>query len=173
MSFPPSFTDIALFERNNPAISVNLYGLNKKCCVTGPLYLTKNRKIDHFNLLYFERANKGHYCLIKDLIRLVKRQVTLHKDKIFLCESCLQFFASEFKYQSHKCNGVLSVLPEKCSILKFEHYERQQKINFVIYADFECLLIDFEDQKSEFTNTLKSINHVVSATIFVAHMIET
>lgn len=155
MSFPPSFTDIRLFEKNNPDISINVYGLDNKCCVNGPLYLTKNRRIDHVNLLYFERDNKEHYCLIKDLTRLVRRQITHHNGKIHLCESCLQFFNDKLNLRSHKCNKILEVLPEKDSFIKFKHYERQQKINFVIYADFECLLLNFKEQKSENTKTLK------------------
>lgn len=155
MNFPPTFTDIRLFESNNPDISINIYGLDNKCHITGPLYLTKNRKIDHFNLLYIERNNNGHYCLIKDLARLVKHQVTSHKDKCFLCESCLQFFTSKSKFRLHKCNKMLTILPKKGSILKFTHYERQQKINFVIYADFECLLTNYKEQKSKYIETLK------------------
>lgn len=155
VSFPPTYTDIRLFELNNPEISINIYGLDNKNCVTGPLYLTKKRKIDHINLLFIERNNKGHYCLIKDLVKLVKRQITQHKGKLFLCESCVQFFSTNAKLMSHNCHGISSVLPVKNSYLKFKNFERQQKINFVIYADFECLLSNCKEQQSINTETLE------------------
>lgn len=51
MSFPPSVSDIKLFEKNNPDISINIYGLNK-CLVTGPLYKTKSKREKyHVNML--------------------------------------------------------------------------------------------------------------------------
>lgn len=155
MSFPPSFTDIKIFEKNNDDISVNVYGLDKQCSVTGPLYLTTNRKKNHINLLYIEHGNRGHYCLIKNLVRLVHRQVTRHKGKLFLCEACLQFFNNESKYLSHQCNHIISILPEKNSVLKFKNYERQLRINFIIYADFECLLLNSNEQNCENTESLK------------------
>lgn len=148
MTFPPSPKDIKLFEINNPMLSVNVYGIDDKCKITGPLYVTNSRKNKHVNLLYFERNNKSHYCLIKDLIRLIKRQVSQHKGELFLCETCLQFFASRKKYESHYCTKILTVLPNKNSVLQFKNYERQQKIHFVIYADFESLLLNFKDDNA-------------------------
>lgn len=154
MSFPPSISDIKLFEKNNSKISINIYGLNKHI-VVGPLYKTNTKKQNHFNLLYLESDDKAHYCLIKDLARLVRKQVSLHKNKVYLCDSCLQFFPCETKLHSHDCSNVLTVLPEKNSVLKFNHYERQQRINFIIYADFECLLIDHNENQTNNTTTNK------------------
>lgn len=155
ISFPPTYKDIELFEMKNPNISINIYGMNNKGCVNGPLYCTKDRKSNHINLLFIERGNKGHYCLIKNLLRLIRRQVSKHKGKIFLCERCLQCFKSEAKYLSHNCNSILTILPKEHSILKFENYQRQQKINFIIYADFECLLLDSQSKSSKNTKTLQ------------------
>lgn len=155
MTFPPTYKDIKLFEKLNKEVSINVYGLDNKDNVTGPLYVTSTRKLDHINLLYVEKNGKGHYCLIKDLIRLVKHQVTLNKGKIFLCELCLQFFTSEKKYHSHMCNEILTVLPEKNTTLNFKNYERQQKINFVIYADFESVLLNHDICQTENTRVYK------------------
>ncbi|XP_026322221.1 uncharacterized protein LOC113231895 [Hyposmocoma kahamanoa] len=83
MTFPPSCKDIQLFEANNN-ISINIYGLSSSSLVTGPLYLSKNRKNNHVNLLYFEKGVKGHYCLIKDLVRLVKRQISKFKGNLYM-----------------------------------------------------------------------------------------
>lgn len=154
MSFPPSVNDIRLFEKNNHDVSINIYGLNKGI-VTGPLYITKSKKINHVNLLYIEQGDAGHYCLIKDLVRLVHRQITRHKGKLHFCDSCLQFFTNQKKYSSHNCSQILTVLPEKYATIQFKNYDRQQKINFIIYADFESMLINCEQTSSKNTKNLK------------------
>lgn len=155
MNFPPTNTDIRLFEKSNPSISINIYGLEKNFRITGPLYMTKQRKENHVNLLYFEQHSKGHYCLIKDLAKLTRQQISKHHGKTYLCESCLQFFVTQEKYNSHACSKVLTVLPSKNSKLEFKKYERQQKINFVIYADFESLLLNNREKNSCYTETYK------------------
>lgn len=154
LSFPPSFNDIKLFEKINSHISVNVYGLDDKNIVTGPLYVTSLRKENHVNLLYFEQKGCSHYCLIKNLLRLIRRQVSKHKGKMYLCETCLQVFTSETKFNAHTtCPNVLTILPEKNSILQFKNFERKQKINFVIYADFESILVNTNTNKTENTRT--------------------
>lgn len=138
MTFPVSFTDIKLFEKNNK-ISVNVYGL-KKCNVVGPLYKSSARQAVHVNLLLLENKNTLHYCLIKDLNKLLRSQLTKHHGKVYFCDECLICFDSEERLTLHSCGGVATVLPTEGAILEFKHYERLQKMPFVIYADFETLL---------------------------------
>lgn len=158
LSFPPSCKDIKIFEILNPHISINIYGLDNKNMVTGPLYVTSLRKTQHVNLLYFEQKGNGHYCLIKNLLRLIKRQISKHKGKMYLCETCLQVFTSETRYNAHNnCPKILTMLPEKNSILQFKNYERKQKINFVIYADFESLLLNCNINVTENTRTIGNL----------------
>ncbi|CAH1643155.1 unnamed protein product [Spodoptera littoralis] len=160
MSFPLSPKDIRLFENNNSDLSINIYGLDKHFNVTGPLYTTNFRRDKHINLLYYEKENRAHYCLIKNLLRLVRRQVSKHKGRMYLCETCLQFFTSETKFHSHACSKIITLLPDKNSMLQFKHFERQQKINFVIYADFESLLCNFNEVNTEKNkNTIKNKLH--------------
>lgn len=64
ISFPPSYKDIKQFENIND-LSVNIYGLDAKYNVTGPLYITCARKSNHINLLYIQENGTGHYCLVK------------------------------------------------------------------------------------------------------------
>ncbi|XP_022837008.1 uncharacterized protein LOC111364395, partial [Spodoptera litura] len=118
MSFPLSPKDIRLFENNNSDLSINIYGLDKHFNVTGPLYTTNFRRDKHINLLYYEKENRAHYCLIKNLLRLVRRQVSKHKGRMYLCETCLQFFTSETKFHSHACSKIITLLPDKNSMLQ-------------------------------------------------------
>ncbi|XP_047039598.1 uncharacterized protein LOC124644335 isoform X1 [Helicoverpa zea] len=140
LSFPLSFSDIAQFEVNNPEICIYIYGL-KNNTVVGPLYKPKslnNKKVIH--LLYLQNDNLSHYCLIKDLPRLVKNQITKHHSKLYFCEECLMFFDSCDDLSSHSCGGIATVLPPKGSFIQFENYNRKQTVPFVIYADFETML---------------------------------
>ncbi|XP_047985628.1 uncharacterized protein LOC125226449 [Leguminivora glycinivorella] len=155
MSFPLSVSDIQLFEKNNPDISICIYGLDNKYAVTGPLYRSKSKKNNHFNLLYIEVVGKGHYCLIKDLVRLVRRQVTLHRGHMHFCDSCLQFFKSDNKFKTHHCSEIVTVLPNENTVIQFKNFERKQKINFIIYADFESMLINCNSDSSKNTQNLK------------------
>ncbi|XP_047029015.1 uncharacterized protein LOC124636862 isoform X1 [Helicoverpa zea] len=143
ISFPLSFSDIARFEANNPKICIYIYGL-KNNTVIGPLYKSKtlNKKVVH--LLYLESDNFSHYCLIKDLPRLVKNQITKHHGKLFFCDICLMFFNSCDELSSHSCGGVATELPPRGSFIQFENYNRKQLVPFVIYADFETMLERFE-----------------------------
>lgn len=146
MSFPPSFEDIKLFENNNTNISVNVYGLDKNGSVTGPLYKTCNRKLNHVNLLYISKSGHGHFCLIKHFAKLVHRQLTKHKSQIHLCDECFTYFDKKEKLTNHNCARVQTILPEDKTQICFSNFERTQRIPIVIYGDFESLLREYSDK---------------------------
>lgn len=151
ISFPLSFQDIRKFEQLNVKISVNIYGLDDKHQVTGPLYVTLQRKSTHVNLLYLNHMGKQHFCLIKNFARLIRSQLTSHKSKIFLCDECFTYFDNEEKLGNHNCGRIKTVLPESGRQLYFSHFERTQRIPIAIYGDFESLLREYSE-KSRFSN---------------------
>ena len=67
-----------------------------------------------------------------------------------LCFRCLNVFSSSERLQQHtvdclRLNGCAVELPsEEETILRFQHHERKERVPFVIYADFECLLEELE-----------------------------
>ncbi|XP_030762218.1 uncharacterized protein LOC115887036 [Sitophilus oryzae] len=110
IEFPVALTSISKFEKQNPNISINVFGIdNKSKCIIGPYYHTKIVKEKHINLLYLisKYQKNGHYCLITDLSKLVKEHVTKSKSSFFVCELCLNHFSSEKKYQTHRENCLL------------------------------------------------------------------
>lgn len=156
MTFPAGFKDVRVFEKNNKNISVNIYGLKHDKTIVGPLYKTMQKKSNHVNLLFLERGTHTHYCLIKDLSRLVRSQITKHNGKIFFCDECMIFFSCEDKLNAHKCSGVKTNLPEKGTLIQFKHFERMQDMPFVIYADFESMLQPSpRDNDSKYTQNLQ------------------
>lgn len=149
IEFPVSLDDIKKFEKRS-GISINVYSYtfnsNKKKYNVYPLLVTDDEKIRHVDLLYIKTEKQSHYCYIKNLSRLVKQQITLHCTKIFICRRCLQYFGREDLLNKHKeyCNtheAVRVVLPKKGEVIKFTNYKSKMKIPFVMYADFECMLV--------------------------------
>ena len=66
-------------------------------------------------------------------------------------------------------------MPKKETMLKFENYHRSEKVPFVFYADFECLikpiqLCNPDDKKSCGNAIAKNTNHLAFAIISNASM---
>lgn len=164
MTFPVSLTDIKIFEKNNSKISVNVYGYEKNNqTISGPLYKTKTKRQYHINLLYLENGIKSHYCLIKNLARLLHSQITKNHGKLYFCDECLIFFNDEKKLDSHVCGGVSTQLPNPGNCTQFSHFERMQTLPFTIYADFESFLEPCEDTNDSSSSTSTTHKHVPAA----------
>lgn len=72
MQFPTEIREVAIFEKKNSDISVNVFGYDRKSKdVIGPFYITKEEKTNHINLLLLESecGEKFHYILVKNLSR--------------------------------------------------------------------------------------------------------
>ena len=65
--YPVEVKDVPKFGKQNN-ISVNVFG-----CEEGyyPLYISRNQKEKHVNLLLIEKGGKTHYCLITDLNKML------------------------------------------------------------------------------------------------------
>lgn len=142
LSFPVTLSEIKIFEKYNPTLAIIVFGL-KESKIVGPLYKSENdnqtiKKTIH--LLLLDNGISSHFCLIKDLSRLVRSQITAHHAKLYFCETCLVFFSKEKQLTNHLCSGIVTELPEKGAVIKFKNYERKQNMPFVIYADFESIL---------------------------------
>lgn len=168
IEFPVKITDIPKFEKQNPDISINVYGLQKvfengvsKYEVIGPLHFSSVKKNIHVNLLVLDDEVTGntHYCWIKNLSRLANSQLTSALKKAFFCDGCLQYFRSEERLSQHMQNDCVHTIIKMPTtnliinkygeiapnnILKFESFERQMVIPFVVYADFESVLEPIE-----------------------------
>lgn len=160
VGFPVKLSDISKIEKLNN-ISINVFGLefnkDKKChSVVGPLYLTKSRKDVHINLLLISNGINKHYCYIKNMSRLVSKQISNQDHAVHICDGCLLHFPTKERlidHQQHDCAHIATELPngDKTSKdwfgrpvsndkLKFDKYNKKLKIPFVIYADFEAFL---------------------------------
>lgn len=180
VSFPVQLKDIKKIELLNN-ISINVFGLefneiSKKHTIVGPLHFTKSRKSTHINLLYINEGANGHYCYIKNLSRLVSKQVKKSDGAIHICDGCLLYFASRDRLEAHQvadCKNIRTDLPSKDekrknwlgelipkNSLSFDKYQHKMKVPFVVYADFEAFLNPIDScandpTKSHTTNVQK------------------
>ena len=74
--YPVSLKDINKFEKQNPTISITVLGYEGKGVY--PLRNSTNMDTDYnIILMLIEKEGVKHYCLIKNLSRLLSLQVSL------------------------------------------------------------------------------------------------
>ena len=97
ITYPVAIKDVPKFEKQNN-ISVNVFGYEDGYY---PLYISRNQKEKHVNLLLIEKGGKTHYCLITDLNKMLHSQ-TKHKARKFFCTYCLHGFIRKDLLDQHK-----------------------------------------------------------------------
>lgn len=168
ISYPIMLSEIKLFERINAdkEISFNIFTIQNKD-VVGPIYKSRRELKNHLNLLYFERHNKTHYALIRDLSALLTRQLSANRRKKFFCNGCLCFFTKGEHLEYHKenlCGQVKAKLPIKKPFVQFEKLIARQEHPFVIYSDWETLLVKYpETDQPSGSFTLPVERHIASS----------
>ena len=93
-----------------------------------------------------ESQNKKHEVAVKSLLRLLSKQNSKHKEAQHFCTNCLNGFESEVIRDEHYeyCRSKDSVrieMPTKNPTVKYADGQFQFKVPFVIYADFESILV--------------------------------
>lgn len=87
-----------------------------------------------------------HYCWIKNLGKLVNKQISKNGHKKILCDRCLNHFSSQEKLKKHQilCTNMNKYAIEMPSVdnkyVSFKNHKYQLKVPFIIYADTEALL---------------------------------
>ena len=143
--YPVTLKDVSKFEKLNPGIAVSVYAYDENYSV-GPLQISEHVERPYrIKLLLISDENKTHYCLIEDFSRLISSQASKHKGKVYVCERCINAFTTENALKEHEkhCTNkdcVYLKMPTPGSTISFKHFERGQRVPFVIYADFESLL---------------------------------
>ena len=116
----------------------------KKCC-----------EEKHVDLLLIGEGEKK-YGLINDFSRFMNDH-SLHRGKKHFCPYCVHAFITKEVVKRHikdcfKINGKQTVkINEKIEHVKFKNFERKLKSLFIIYTDFESILV-LEDNKKQTKN---------------------
>ena len=148
INYPVKLCDIDKFETQNPGISVSVFVLSGDNYNLSPIRIANKVCEKHIQLGLITGENgEAHYFLIKDLSHLVSTQISKHKEKKLICESCLNPFRLQSALDKHKliCQKFASV-HERFPVgdrknLKFTKYEHQLPASFMVVADIETLQV--------------------------------
>ena len=165
MKFPVKITNIYKIEEKN-SIDISFFGYGNK--EKHPIYVLKKCcEGKHVDLLLIGEERKRHYVFIKDFNTFIYDH-TLHCGRKHFCRYCLQAFSTEEILKSHikdcfKINGKQRIIiPKNDEYFKFKNYERKIKLPFIIYADFESVLVseDNGQQNPEESYTNEYQKHI-------------
>ncbi|CAB3981335.1 Gastrula zinc finger [Paramuricea clavata] len=107
-------------------------------------------------LLLGDSEGSRHYVLIKDVNRMLF-SVSKHTNKKHFCLHCLHSCVSKEVLEKHKetcleVNGTQAInLPKEGTKIKFKNHRNSMPVPFVIYADFESILVP-EERKVNLEN---------------------
>ncbi|XP_050437828.1 uncharacterized protein LOC126844028 isoform X2 [Adelges cooleyi] len=151
----------------------------KKDYIIIPYRVCTIEQPNHFDLLYFDDGKGNfHYCYIRNLTRLVGQQMSKNNKEKAICRRCFKTYVDEAgkapkesRLDEHRriCNkneSVTPILPPPKTYMKFENYGNTQKHDFVIYADFECLLKK-PAADSHFGKTTVTQDHVPMSYVYL------
>ena len=144
ITFPVKIRDITKLESLNPDIpGINVFSVNESKKFY-PLRMALRDPHKTKDLFLYEEDGQHHYSLIKNFSRLFRSQITSRTNEpIHICKRCFTHFTKEDLLLKHTayCSSNESAavkMPPSKTILKFQNYNKQFPIPFVIYADFEC-----------------------------------
>ncbi|CAB4036468.1 Gastrula zinc finger [Paramuricea clavata] len=99
-------------------------------------------------LLLGDNNGNNHYVLIKDVNRMLF-SVSKHAHRQHFCLHCLHSCVSEESLEKHKETCLATKFPEEGTTIKFKHQRNSMPVPFVIYADFESILVLVPEEKKE------------------------
>lgn len=138
------------FEENNPEISLCIYEWdnNNKCLEFRYLSERQYGNYKEINLLVISDEDYAHYCIIRDLNKLVYNH-SKHKEQKHICRFCLHVYSNKKGLNTHlskrQCCGVNNsfqrplVPKEEKAIKSFQNFKCMQPNPYRIIWDTECL----------------------------------
>ena len=132
-----------------------------------PVYLSKHAKRDkHIDLMLLSEGKgdlkRKHYVWIKNMSRLVVH-ATKHKGTTYVCPHCvhryttLQSFNNHFPALSKRLHQIIQFPSEDDKIVQFKPFDKTVLMDFVVYADFESILIPSDEQHRD-----NNVTHVIN-----------
>ena len=183
ITFPTKVEDISVWEKNNEnKIKINVFGHDEGTqkvytirmhdgCAS--IVLGKEESQDNKFISLFLHDDK-HYCVVKNIGRLVSSQYNNHQHKKHFCLNCMNGFGTDKILVAHqevclKRKPQNEVFPNPGDTTKFKNYERLHDVPFSVYADFESFVKPIQhvkqDPSKSFTN--KYQDHVPSGFCYV------
>ena len=150
LAYPVKISDIPAIEANLP-FAVNVFSFDDDIGQSRfPIYVSPKLNVRVIDLLYWNE----HYALITNFNRFMC-DITKHKERQHFCRRCFGHFTKETTLVNHQryclgfhgCKTNIRMPPEN-SKCEFKNIKNQLKCPFVVYADFECLLPQNQNQSA-------------------------
>ena len=175
ITFPMKVKDIPIWEKNNNKL-VNVFGYDEdkkiysiKLCDNHTKITLEDNETQDKKFINLFLHDDNHFCVVKNLGRLVSSQINNHQHKKHSCLNCMNGFSMSEILAAHqkaclKHKPQTEVFPDPGDTEKFEHYERLHDVPFVVHADFECFVKPLETEEKDPTqsHTTKYQSHVPS-----------
>ena len=134
IDYPVSLKDISRFEKQNPSIAITVLGYEGKSVYPLRNSACTNRE-NNIVILLIEKDGVSHYCLIKNLSRLLSSKVSKHHVMQHFCLRFMNSFWCEEALSKHEeyCDNYEAVkieLPKKGTMLKFKKLSQIRKGSF-------------------------------------------
>jgi len=180
IDFPVTINQISKVEKQNPGISVTLIGIareeNKtikgksvKRCVFMPLRVPDKRQEQHITLLLWQKEEEtSHYAWVKNLNRLLSKTKS-YRGQTYFCERCFQGFVRPDLLEKHA--ETCQHFPVQATTMvnqevKFTSWVKTEPTLFRVYADFECILKECEEEDVD-GKTIKTQKHIPCSVAWV------
>ena len=171
INFPAIKKDWNKFELDNKNVALNILYVPFNTKKVEIAYKSKYNIIRDKQIILLMRSNgeNWHYLVVKNLSRLL-RGISSNHDGDFYCLNCFHSYRTENKLNAHKkscenhdyCNTEMP--SPNNNIIKYNSGEKSLELQFIIYADLECLLkkIDTCYNNPELSSTTKINQHIPS-----------
>ncbi len=178
ITFPTSLKKIKVWEENNN-VNVNVFSYDEDERGLYTIRIGELKEPDETINLYLHDDN--HYCVIKDLNRLVSSQLSKSGHGKDICLRCLNAFGRLTKKERQEdpekksllekhmeiCSGQKlqhAAYPKPGDTVQFKNYERLHDVPFSVYADFESFVKPLETEEKDPTQsyTTQYQSHVPS-----------
>jgi hypothetical protein len=96
---------------------------------------------------------KDHYVWVKDLSKVMSKQISRNGHHLHFCMNCLNFTSEDpAKVVEHeelclKNDSVAVFMPNKGDVVQYKHQLHKLKVPFVIYGDLECVLEECNEMR--------------------------
>ena len=87
--------------------------------------------------MLIEEDGVKHYCLVKNISRLLASQAPKNNGKLYFCFKCLNTFWCEKSLRRHQeyCDNyecVKITMPKKGTMLKFKNFHKRERVPFIV-----------------------------------------
>ncbi len=179
--FPTKVKDIHIWEKNNN-ININVFCYDNEAKKMYTIRIAELK--DPLKTINLFLHDDNHYCVVKDLSKLVSSQLNKKDHGKDICLRCLNAFGRLTKEEKKsRKRSLLEIHKELCSDQKLQHsiypkpgettkfrnVKRLHDVPFAVYADFESFVepVQYAEQDPSKSFTNKYQNHIPSGFCYV------